>query len=63
MKDKVTDATSEDPMIKYPPATTSAKHQHSAPPHPAHKATALHIDKAVAKKERAAGKLKRREDK
>eukprot|EP00978_Attheya_sp_CCMP212_P018600 scaffold51123_cov37-Attheya_sp.AAC.1 len=45
MKDKVTDATSEDPMIKDPPVTTSTKH-HSAPPHPAHKATALHIDKS-----------------
>eukprot|EP00978_Attheya_sp_CCMP212_P018504 scaffold50675_cov69-Attheya_sp.AAC.1 len=62
MKDKVADATSEDPMIKDLPATTSTKH-HSSPPHPAHKATALHIDKAVAKKERAGEKLKRREDK
>eukprot|EP00978_Attheya_sp_CCMP212_P045183 scaffold336366_cov47-Attheya_sp.AAC.1 len=63
MKDKVANAaTSEDPMIKDPPATTYIKH-HSAPPHSAHKATARHIDKVVAKKERAAEKLKRREDK
>ena len=57
-KDKLADAASEDPMIKDPaPATTSTKH-HSAPPHPAHKATALQIDKAEAKKECTAEKLK-----
>jgi hypothetical protein len=63
MKDKLADAATEDPMIKDPtPATTSTKH-HSAPPHPAHKATALQIDKVEAKKEHAAEKLQRREDK
>jgi hypothetical protein len=61
-KDKLADATSEDTMIKDPPATTSTKH-HSASPHPAHKATALQIDKVETKKERTAEKLKCREDK